>query len=129
MDAQDHDVDHRAGTALSRALAYHRAWVDDGIDAALAHVAADVRCDTPAGRLDGADALGDYMGPFAEMAQRVELLAAYGDDDRAVLVYDTVTPLVPSAPGAELVTVRDGRISHLRLIFDRLPFARARGEA
>jgi hypothetical protein len=40
-----------------------------------------------------------------------------------------VTPLVPSAPGAELVTVEDGRVTHLRLIFDRLPFAQARGEA
>ncbi|HSJ43590.1 MAG TPA: hypothetical protein VK923_02775 [Euzebyales bacterium] len=69
------------------------------------------------------------MGPFARMAEQVQLLAAFGDDVHAVVVYDTATPLVPSAPGAELVTVDDGRVTQLRLIFDRLPFAQARGEA
>jgi hypothetical protein len=44
-------------------------------------------------------------------------------------MYDTITTPVPHAPGAELHTVTDGRITHLHLIFDRLPFARARGEA
>jgi hypothetical protein len=44
-------------------------------------------------------------------------------------VYETVTPLVASARGAELLTVRDGRIVHLRLTFDGLPFAQARGQA
>ena len=30
------------------------------------------------------------------------------------------------APGAECLTVRDGKISHLRIVFDRLPFDAAR---
>ena len=115
--------------APATALAYHRAWTNGDMDAALVHVDDDVICDAPVGRLEGIDALRDYMGPFAQMVQQVDLLAAEGDDNRAVVVYDTVTPLVPSAPGAELLTVCDGRIVYMRLIFDRLPFAQARGQA
>jgi hypothetical protein len=36
------------------------------------------------------------------------------------------TVLVASAPGAELVRVRDDRIVHSRFLFDRLPFEQAR---
>lgn len=129
MDARTNTTPRQQGAALATALAYHRAWTAGDMDTALDHVADDVACDAPVGRLDGVDALRDYMGPFARMAERVRLLAAFGDDAQAVVVYDTVTPLVPSAPGAEVVTVEDGRITQLRLIFDRLPFAQARGEA
>jgi hypothetical protein len=33
------------------------------------------------------------------------------------------------APGAECVTVADGKITHMRIIFDRLPFEEARKAA
>ena len=66
------------------------------------------------------------MAPFVGMLVRAELLWARGDDEQATVVYDTETKLVPSAPAAEWVTVRDGRIVHSRFIFDRLPFQQAR---
>jgi hypothetical protein len=43
-----------------------------------------------------------------------------------VVVYDTATVPVKSAPGAECVTVEDGRITRSRFVFDRLPFQAAR---
>ena len=55
--------------------------------------------------------------------------AAIGDEIKAVLVYDTRTPPVASAPGAECLTVRDGKIVYNRFIFDRLPFEAARRAA
>jgi hypothetical protein len=54
------------------------------------------------------------------------LIGAFGEGDRAVVVYDTATTLVPSGPAAECVTVTDGRIAYSRFIFDRLPFQQAR---
>ena len=66
------------------------------------------------------------MGPFASMVRSTRLVAAYGDGDHAVLMYDTATPLVADAPGAEWLRVVDGRIVEMRIIFDRLPFERAR---
>lgn len=51
------------------------------------------------------------------------------DDTTAVLVYDTATVPVAHVPGAECHTVVDGRITELRIVFDRLPFETARRSA
>jgi ketosteroid isomerase-like protein len=110
------------------ALAYHRAWTSHDMDAAMRYVAEDVVCDAPPGRLHGAAALRGFMAPFADMLTSSELLAAYGDENNAVVIYDTASPTAASAPAAELHHVRDGRITAVRIIFDRLPFALARGE-
>ena len=112
--------------ALEVALAYYQAWTGKDVEAALGHLADDVVCDAPAGRIEGVDAYRQFLGPFAQLLVGSELLAAFGDDTTAVLVYDTRTPAVASAPGAECLTVRDGMIVHNRFIFDRLPFEAAR---
>jgi ketosteroid isomerase-like protein len=115
--------------ALQVALAYYQAWTGKDLDAAMRHLADDVVCDAPAGRIEGVQAYRRFLGPFAQMVISTELLAAFGDDTKAVLVYDTRTPPVASGPGAECLTVRDGRIVHNRFIFDRLPFEAARQAA
>jgi hypothetical protein len=97
------------------------------LDKAMTFVADDVVCEAPAGRIEGAAAYRDFMGPFVGMLVRAELLGSFGDDEHALVAYDTETTLVPSAPAAEYVTVRDGRIVHSHFIFDRLPFVQARG--
>jgi ketosteroid isomerase-like protein len=112
--------------ALRVALAYYQAWTSKDVDAAMRHLADDVVCDAPAGRIEGVQAYRQFLGPFAQMLIGSELLAAFGDQTRAVLVYDTRTPPVASAPGAECLTVRDGKIAYNRFIFDRLPFEAAR---
>jgi len=112
--------------ALEVALAYYRAWTGKDVEAALGHLADDVVCDAPAGRIQGVEAYRQFLGPFAEMLLGSELLAAFGDQTTAVLVYDTRTPPVPSGPGAECLTVRDAKIVYNRFIFDRLPFQQAR---
>ena len=110
------------------ALAYHRAWTSGDMDLAMTYVADTVVCDTPPGRLTGASALRTFMGPFAATLTSSELLAVFGDESSAVLMYDTANPAVASAPAAELYQVRDGHITAVRIVFDRLPFALARGE-
>lgn len=115
-------------TAVEVALAYYHAWTARDLDAALTHVAEDVICKTPSGALTGTGALKGFMGPFAETLTRSTLLASFGNEDRALIMYDTGTRAVASAPAAELYRVRGGRITEIRIIFDRLPFALARGE-
>jgi ketosteroid isomerase-like protein len=115
--------------ALQVALAYYQAWTSKDIAAAMRHLADDIVCDAPAGRIEGVQAYEKFLGPFAQMLIGNELLAAFGDETKAVLVYDTRTPPVASAPGAECLTVRDGKIVHNRFIFDRLPFEAARRAA
>lgn len=113
-------------SALATALAYHRAWTGHDLEAAMAFVADDIVCEAPAGRLDGAEAFRAFMGPFVQILTGSNLIAAFGDDRTAVLFYDSNTVPVPNAPGAECLTVTNGTISHIRIVFDRLPFDAAR---
>lgn len=116
-------------TALDTALAYFRAWTGHDFDAAMTFVHEDIVCLAPAGRLQGAAAFRAFMGPFVGLLTQARLIAAHGDASTAVLVYDTVTVPVPHAPAAECHTVVDGRITQLRIIFDRVPFEAARQSA
>ena len=112
--------------ALRTALAYFHAWTSHDLEEAMSYIAGDIVCDAPAGRLDGADAYRAFMAPFVQILTGSALIAAFGDDTTAVIVYDTQTMPVQSAPAAECVTVADGKITKSRFIFDRLPFETAR---
>jgi ketosteroid isomerase-like protein len=115
--------------ALDVARAYYEAWTSKDLDTAMSYVADDIVCDAPAGRIEGATAYREFLGPFAQMLLDTELWAAFGDDRTAVLMYDTRTVPVPSGPGAECLTVTDGKISRSRFVFDRTPFDAARRAA
>lgn len=115
-----------AMSALDVARAYYDAWTGKDMDAAMSYLADEVVCDAPAGRIVGIAAYREFLAPFSGMLIDAQLIAAFGDDEQAVLVYDTRTPPVASGPGAEAVTVRDGKIVYNRFIFDRLPFEQAR---
>lgn len=124
----DHSADE-PGSARQVALAYHRAWAGGDFERAMTYIAEDIVCLAPAGRLDGAEAFRGFMGPFARILTRATLLAAFGDDQTAVVMYDADTVPVQDAPGAECVTVENGKITHMRIIFDRVPFDAARRAA
>jgi len=115
--------------ALRTALAYFEAWTGRDLDKALEYIAEDVVCDAPAGRLEGRAAYQAFMRPFVQILTGSELIAAFGDEKTAVLVYDTATVPVASAPAAECVTVTGGLITYNRFIFDRAPFDAARQAA
>src|SRR4051812_327234 len=112
--------------ALRTALAYHQAWTSKDLDLAMTYVADAIVCDAPAGRIDGVVAYRAFMAPFVQMLLGAELIGAHGDEQTAVLVYDTATVLVPSGPAAEYVKVEAGKIVYSRFIFDRVPFQAAR---
>ena len=116
-------------TAVQIAVAYYQAWTSHDFDQAMTYVAEDIVCLAPAGRYEGAEAFRGFMGPFVQIVTRSHLIAAFGDDKTALLMYDTGTVPVHDAPGAEFVTVTNGKISQIKIIFDRLPFVAARRAA
>ncbi|WP_214318220.1 nuclear transport factor 2 family protein [Nonomuraea sediminis] len=110
-------------SALQIALAHHSAWTGKDLDLAMSYLAEDVVCDAPAGRIEGIAAYREFLQPFAQgLLIRAELIAAFGDDTTALLMYDTETIPAKSAPAAECATVRDGKIVYNRFVFDRTPF-------
>jgi ketosteroid isomerase-like protein len=122
-------VNDSSSPALQVALAYYDAWTGKDLDRAMSYIADDIVCDAPAGRIEGSDAYRAFMGPFVQMLVRAEMIAAFGDEEKALVMYDTETTLVKSAPGAECVTVKEGKIAYSRLVFDRAPFEAARRAA
>lgn len=115
-------------TPLETSLAYFRAWTTGDTDTAWALLADDVLCHTPSGPLRGRGAVAAFIGPFAAMLTHSNLLASSGDGGQSVLIYDTATAAIASAPAAEVHAVSEGAITEIRIIFDRLPFALGRGE-
>ena len=115
--------------ALQIALAYYEAWTSKDLDRAMSYISEDIVCDAPAGRIEGAEAYRAFMGPFVQMLTDADMIAAFGDEETALVMYDTETVPVRSAPGAECVTVKDGKITHSRFVFDRAPFEAARQAA
>jgi len=119
-------VTESASPALDIALAYYQAWTSHDLDKAMTYIADDIVCDAPPGRLEGAAAYRGFMGPFVQILIDSKLIAAYGDDRTALIMYDTQTVPVTSAPAAECVTVTGGKITYSRFVFDRAPFDAAR---
>ena len=122
-------MNESTSAALRTALAYYEAWTGHDFDRAMTFVADDVICDAPAGKVVGAQAFQAFMGPFSQLVVESSIVAAFGDDTTALLMYDTSTRAVPNAPGAEHLTVVDGAITHIKIIFDRQPFTEARQRA
>lgn len=119
----------RPSPALNVALAYYEAWTSKDLDRAMTYIAEDIVCEAPAGRIEGADAYRAFMAPFVQTLVGSDLIAAFGDDETALVMYDTETVPVKSAPGAECLTVQQGKVARSRFIFDRVPFEAARREA
>lgn len=115
--------------ALQVALAYHQAWTAHDLDQAMRYIAEDIVCDAPAGRIQGAEAYRAFMAPFVQILTGSQMIAAFGDDETALVMYDTDTVPVKGAPGAECVTVKDGKIIRSHFVFDRAPFEAARRAA
>lgn len=113
-------------SALETARSYFDAWTSKDLDRAMGFVADDVVCDAPGGRIEGAAAYREFMAPFVGILVSARLLAAFGEGDTAVVVYDTETLPVQSAPAAECVKVVAGKIAYSRFIFDRAPFQAVR---
>ena len=90
------------------------------LDAAMRHVADDIVCDAPAGRIEGVAGVPGFIGPFVQILIGAEMLAAFGDEGPAVLVYDTSTS-GRQRPGRGMPHGADGKITHSRFIFDRHP--------
>ena len=118
-----------ASPALRTALAYYQAWTSHNLDKAMSYIADDIVCDAPAGRLEGAGAYRGFLGPFVQIVTGATMIAAFGNDQTALVMYDTQTVPVKDAPGAECVTVTDGKITNSRLVFDQAPFDAARNAA
>jgi hypothetical protein len=113
--------------ALQTALAYYDAWRSRDHSTAMNVVADTVVADTPFGRLEGGAALHQSETEFANILTGATLIASFGDEDTALLLYNTHTLPVPSVLSAKYLVVEDGKMTAIKGLFDRSVFEEAQG--
>lgn len=116
-------TDEDSSPALQTALAYHRAWTSGDLDSAMAHVSEAMVCRAPDGDIRGKQAYRGYLGGFLQVMTGLTDIAAFGDEEHALLLYCPHTAVTSASPAAEHFTLHDGQIVEIRLVFDRLSFA------
>ena len=109
--------------ALEVALAWYHARAGNDIDNDMSTVADDIVCDAPGVHLEGSKAFRDFEESFIPLITRATLTAALGDEQTALLMYETATVAGPGNYAAACVTVTGGKITALRIVFDQTPFA------
>lgn len=113
-----------SSTPVALARAFIEAWTSHDMDAAAGYLTDDVTFDSPTNHSDGKEAYMQGLSTFARVVTGVKMLAAFGDDTQALVMYDLATAPFGSMISADLLTFRDGRIAADVLTFDTFPMRR-----
>lgn len=115
------------GSARNIADQYARAWLAADADKALSFIADDIVCEAPNGLVKGREGYREFLGPFVSLIIPAsgKLIDVLGDNDHAATVYTLDTPFAKDFRGAEYVTVKDGKITHVISVFDLSPMIKA----
>ncbi|MNW36539.1 RNA polymerase factor sigma-70 [compost metagenome] len=109
--------------ALVIAKTYFEAMANKDVEKMLTLVTDNVTTISPLGNLEGKEAFQNFAAGFARMITKLTLIAAFGDDKKAVIVYNSNTLPVPDATVVEYIVVEDNKISSVQVIYDATPFA------
>jgi limonene-1,2-epoxide hydrolase len=102
---------------------YVKAIANKDVETILSISTEDVVCTSPIGQTTGIERFRAFHDGFARMITGLTVLAVYGDDTQAVVVYDAETHAVPHAAVAELIKVKAGKLASTDVIYDATPFA------
>lgn len=105
-------------TPAAIAGVFTEAWTSHDMETAATYLADDVVFDGPITHTKGKQAYIEALSRFAGAVTGVTILAAFGDETQAIIMYDLATGPFGTLPSAELLTFRDGKIAADRLIFD-----------
>ncbi len=112
-------------TPLAVGLAFTEAWTSHDLTTAAGYVAEDVVFDGPLAHLTGFDAYMEGLARFARAVTGLEVVAAFGDDDQCLIMYEVTTGPFGTLRCAECFTVKDGKIQTDRLTFDTFAVRKA----
>jgi hypothetical protein len=112
-------------TSLDVALAFTKAWTSRDMDTAAGFVADDVVFDGPS---KGAKPYLDRLHKLAHSITEVEMIAAYGKDDQALIMYDLHTGHDGTLTFVKCLTVQDGKIVCDKLTSDSFKIRNAHND-
>lgn len=107
-------------TTAAIARAFTEAWTSGDMGTAARYVADDIVFDGPLGHTNGKPAYLQGLTCIGEAValRGVRVLAAYGDDTQALIMYDLLSDRFGPMTCAKLFTFHDGKIARDRLTFD-----------
>jgi SnoaL-like domain len=100
------------------AIAFTEAWTSRDMQAAARYVAEDVVFEGPLTTAAGITDFIDGLNRFARAVTGLEMLAAAGDEARAVIMYDLATEQFGTLRAAEDLVISNGLIVRDTLVFD-----------
>jgi SnoaL-like domain len=109
-------------SALATVEAYHQAWTSGDVDRALTYVSDSARFFAPDESVSTKSDWREYLDGFVPMLTGAPEHARMADGDRVALWYFPQTAVTTTTLASELFTVLDGRITEIRLAFDRLGY-------
>lgn len=112
-------------TPLAVAIAFTEAWTRHDMTTAAGYLADDVVFDGPFAHLTGATAYIEGLTAFAQGVTGMRIVAALGDDDQSLIMYEVTNSRFGALRCAEHLTVKEGRIETDLLTFDTDPVRQA----
>lgn len=105
-------------TPIDVALAFTKAWTSRDMATAAEFVAEDVAFEGPMTQTIGAKPYIEGLSRFAETVTGMQMIAALGDDERAMIMYELQTGPAGVLHAAEYFAIREGQIKSDTLVFD-----------
>jgi len=111
------------------ARAFTEAWTSRDMDTAARYIADDVVFDGPLGHTVGKKAYIEGLNGIAQAVALtgVKIIATFGDDSQALIMYELLTGRFGALTCAKLFTIRDGTIQTDRLTFDSYEIRKSQG--
>jgi ketosteroid isomerase-like protein len=100
------------------AVAFVEAFARKDMAAVAGFFAPDIVFESPQVRIEGAAAVAEAMGQFAQAIGAIDIIASFGDGERAVIMYDMKTGPFGTLRAADHLVIRDGKIVSDQLVFD-----------
>jgi len=104
--------------ALRVARGYHQAWTSSDFEEADGYLSEDLETDVPINTYRSKSDWLDAVRGTRQVASRVHVLAEFGTDDEALLLYDMQLDPIGDLRVAEHFVVAEGRIVKIRHVHD-----------
>lgn len=111
-------MNHTTRPALLVVRQYHTAWSTGNFEAAANLLDGKLHVEVPVNHYPDKISFVAALTGFGSMVRKLELLAEFGDDDQAMLLYDMEIDQLGTMRIAEHFTVAGGKIVRLRQIHD-----------
>jgi hypothetical protein len=107
--------------AVQTALHYFTALTAGNLSRAMRYVADDVVCDTQGRRVSGSRAYRQFISQCLPAIRGATLIASFGNDTTAVLIYDLTAPPRLRCRGADRLVVDRDKIVNIVTVVDKVP--------